>query len=103
MEIPIGNVHQTRERYDPVSAAIVIGSAATAGTSIYQSKKAEKRAKQEQAKQEALIAEQEKKVLAEKRKQEAVTQERKMRMQKTQLLTGGETGVEDQPSLLAGA
>ncbi len=84
-----------------LSTAIIAGAAITAGASIYTSSQARKEAKKAEAKQAALIKKQEEKIAAEKEKQMKEAQARRQRSQTQELLTGTETGIEQQGSLLA--
>lgn len=94
--LPIGNP-DTSVHYDPVTAMIV-GSVATAGAGAYTAREARKDAKKEAAKQQALIAEQERKIQAEKEKQLKEQQARRQRAGTQELLTGTETGITGAPA-----
>lgn len=80
---------------------MAVGALAGAGASVYQAKeakKAQKEAKREAVKQQALVAKQEAKIEAEKRKQAKEQQDRRARAMTKDLLTGSETGITDQPT-----
>lgn len=93
--LPIGSP-STDVHYDPVTATIIGLSAA--GASAYQARESRKEAKKEAAKQQALIAKQEAKIAAEKEKQLKEQRARKQRAMTTDLLSGSETGITDQPT-----
>lgn len=88
-----------------VTTALLVGAAVVgAGATAYSAVKAEDRAKKDAAAQAKLVKEQETKIEEERKRQEGISQERKMRLQKTQLLTGSEQGLtgDTQASLLGG-
>ena len=86
--------------------SMLLGAAAVAGgVSAYQAYDASKDAKKEEAKQQALIKEQEAKIAAEKEKQDKEIKARRERAMSNELLTGTETGITGTPqgTLLTGA
>lgn len=85
-----------------MAAAIpMVAGLASAGAAVYgvsEARSARKEAKKEAAKQQALIAKQEAKIAAEKEKQLKEQRARKQRAMTTDLLSGSETGITDQPT-----
>ena len=104
-ELPIGNVHITKELYDPVTAILGVASLVGAGAAVKTSIDAKKQAKKDAAAQAKLVAEQEKKIAEEEKRQQTVADERKKRLASRELLTGSETGIStpQDASLLAGS
>lgn len=85
------------------TVALVAGATAAVGGTAYSisaAEKAKKTAKSDAKKQQAKIAEQEKLVAQEQKRQDKVTEERKTRLKQNLLLTGEETGVAKQNTLL---
>lgn len=94
--LPIGHP-ETDVHYDPITA-LIVGTVASAGASVYSASESRKDAKKEAAKQQALVKKQEEKIEAEKQKQLKEQQERRARAQTSELLTGTETGITGQPA-----
>lgn len=82
---------------DPITA-LIVGTVASAGASVYSASESRKDAKKEAARQQALVDKQEAKIEAEKQKQLKEQQERRARAQTSELLTGTETGITGQPA-----
>lgn len=107
-EFPIGNTEQDGRLYDPITAAVVVMSAATVAsgvTSYRAGEEAKKQASRAEKKAATAQAEQEKMAIADKKASDLALKEQQQKMVKgtsgrTGLLFGSELGTEDKKQTL---